>query len=645
LFSEHEGQWSIERDTEAQSQANKEDTGQYSNAPDFLLSPDSTVSPQTCKIGPLLRKRRNPTDSTDTAKRDAAMALELSTSLAVRRSTRLRSKLKLSCMFASCELFLSKLTRMTDDQKRTVEPTKPTKPAKKALQTLRDIEKPLLSFIKPNVSPFEVANSSSDELPAVLSTEWQLKYPPGGSTHPSYPWPSADSRLMFQSHHIPVLNGLPNISHLSALILPTGWRHISWSGLNPVVFDPHHQAFKLTQVGPLPLTSEELHQGGLHNYVPGGKSHPEAGLLPLLSALSDGSDTDIFNFDGVDWALPWAQIEGLPLDSSYLANTTEKVLITRDQSANSNLQKPTLYVEARDCPDDVFDLKDGWRWLSNKEMSPNVTFSPTPGRRWRGLGVQRTSRKVKQPIAALMAIAIAEKEGENPERYLGNQRLREFCVFKSIATPVYINITLLQDVEFTLVELLWFFPNHYQWRKAGDRLIRSGFSASNIANFINMSRHLSGTSICNNSTVHGHLLRSQEEEGAATEKTRTNHHMMSCTAEDWTYSASETTDYPLLALAHGLLELPCGPDAGPLTAIIKWCRDNNRYRAMLSDVPALLKEANIEPLIEPGESSEPDQEVLSRHTEAIRKDRQRVLQEKRESESGKNGESMKRKVV
>ncbi|KAJ4321616.1 hypothetical protein N0V94_002815 [Neodidymelliopsis sp. IMI 364377] len=583
---------------------------------------------QTHKLESVLRRQRNPTDSSDTAKYDAALDLELSMSRSVRRSTRLRRNPELSY-----------------SRKRTVEPTKPTKPAKKALQTLLNIEQSLLSFDKPNISPFEVIISPSDGLPTVLSTEWQLKYPPGGSTHPSYPWPSADLRLTFQPHCVPIVNGLPDISHLPSLILPTGWRHVSWSGLNPVVFDHYHQAFKLTQVGPLPLTSEELHQGGLHNYVPGGKFHPEAGLLPSLSVLSDGSDTDVFTFDGVDWKLPWAQIEGIPLDNGCLADITENDLMILDQSANSNLPKPILYAEARDYPDDVFDLEDGWRWLSNKEILPSMTFSPAPGRKWRGLGVQRTSRKVKQPIAALMAIAIAEKEGENPEHYLGNQRLREFCVFKSIATPVHINITLLQDVEFTLVGLLWFFPNHYQWRKAGDRLKCSEFSASNVANFINMSRELSGTSICNNSTVHGHLLRNQDEKEAEPEETRTNHQTISYTAEEWTYSAWETTDYPLLALAHGLLELPSGPDAGPLTAMIQWFRDNNRFRAMLSDVPALLKEADIEPLIESGEGFEPDQEVLSRHIEAIKKDRQRVLQEKKDSESRKDGKPMKRKVV
>lgn len=98
-------------------------------------------------------------------------------------------------------------------------------------------------------------------------------------------------------------NGLPDVSCASTLVLPSGWHHTSWSGLYPVVFDPFQQAFKLTPIGPLPLTCEELHQGGLHSYVPGGSLHQEYGMLPAISSLSDGSDFEVCNFDGVDWIL------------------------------------------------------------------------------------------------------------------------------------------------------------------------------------------------------------------------------------------------------------------------------------------------------------------------------------------------------
>ncbi|KAF2623235.1 hypothetical protein BU25DRAFT_442669 [Macroventuria anomochaeta] len=495
---------------------------------------------------------------------------------------------------------------------------------------------------EPTTTPFEVAITSNGELPALHSTEWQLRYPPGGSTHPSYPWPSADPRLVFHAHFVPLNNGLPSAKHMTNLALPMGWRHTSWSGLYPVVFDPHQQVFKLTPIGALPLTSEELHQGGLQDYAPCGKLHPEFGLLPLLSAFSDGSNGDVFNFEGVSWKLPWAQIEGLPEDRSHATSLDTTAVIIPEASAIPVIQLPPRYIEARDCPDDVFDLQDGWWWLLEMEQVPPVTFTPTPGRKWRGTGVQRTPRKIKQPIAALMAITMAESEEDNAERYLGNQNTREFCPFKSVATPVHINITLLQDVEFTLVELLSYFPLHYQWRKAGDRMARAGMSATDISNFVNMTRCLPGASVCSHGSVDHHVFRKIADK-ANTKATHSSGEIMSYTAEHWTYTVWEMTDYPLLALTHGLVELPSGVDAGPLTAIIKWVRKKGRYRTMLSEAPVLMRDANIESRIDSGTGFDPDKEVLARHIEAIRKDSLRVIRKTKELDTAKEMKPRKRK--
>lgn len=466
--------------------------------------------------------------------------------------------------------------------------------------------------------PSEVAVTSNDDLPSFLSTEWQLRYPAGGSTHPSYPWPIADSRLIFHSQSVPLRNGLPDVSLVSTLDLPTGWRQATWCALHPIVFDPYQQAFKLTPVGPLPLTCEELHQGGLWDYVPGGVRHPEAGLLPSLSSLSDGSDAVVFNFEGVDWTLPWTDCESyLPTD---LNNSTPP-------------DHPPHYSESRDCPDGIIDLEEAWRWLCEREQNSSLCFIATPGKTWKGTGVHRTKRKRKAPIPSLMANTMAEGKQDNPEGYLLKQDARAFDAFKSIATPVHVNIALLQDVEFTLVELLSFFPFHYQWRKGGDRLARSGMSAADIMNYINMSRCLPCTSACSKSSIDDNVFWHKLDDGTKVKLNPSNIEASGYTAEQWSYSVWEKTDYPMHALAHGLVELPAGPDAGPLTRMMKWCRERKIYKVMLSDVPTLLSEAGIDPLIEPGNDVDPDQEVLARHAGSIRKDRLRVLREMKVSKN------------
>ncbi|KAH6629376.1 hypothetical protein C7974DRAFT_394345 [Boeremia exigua] len=544
-----------------------------------------------------------------------------------RRSTRIQSKMKNQ----------DKLDQTTKSMK-TPKPTKPSKPSKSVKQNgsvLSPIASPPnLTQAEISDSPFEVPLSTSGELPIHLSTQWQLQYPPGGSTHPCYPWPTADPRLTFHAHHVPLNNGLPDVSYVPTLVLPVGWRRACWSGLYPVVFDPYQQAFKLTPIGPLPLTSEEVNQGGLQDYIPGGKAHPEFGLLPMLSILSDGSDSEVFNFEGVDWKLPWAQVEG---------DFTFEIVTTSPVDVPSTTPPPTpYYIEQRDNPDDVIDLEDAWRWLEEWDPSSTSVFKATPGKSWQGSGIPLTSRSIKQPIASLMSMTMADKDPE-AEHYLVKQVRRDFCPLKSVATPVHVDITLLKGVEFTIVELLTYFPSHYQWRGATRRLVRAGLSSADVANFVNMTRSLPAGSLCVAGTVNGYLSWDRDDDGNRIRLELSADTATCYTAEHWSNIVWELADYPLLGLAVGLKDLPSGADAGPLTSLIQWCREQKRHKSMLSDVPTLLKEANIEPCLESGNGTDPDESVLARYSTALKKDRLRVLKDIRVLKEIKETEALREK--
>lgn len=484
------------------------------------------------------------------------------------------------------------------------------------------------------ITPAKVDPIPFEGLPALRSLDWDLQYPPGGSTHPSYPYPNLDPRLIFCQPFVPVIDGLPDFSKVPKLVLPIGWRQVSWSGLLPIVFDPYLQAFKLTPVGPLPLTCEELQQGGLQKYVPGGELHPETALLPDIMQLSDGSVDDVYNWEDVDWVLPWGDHENGDFAKSQ---TSSPGLASGFRSATGHdllqITSSTISpaVDVWECPDNIVNLEEAWRWLAEYENRRGPLFEFSATKTWRGTGIHCVSRKIKQPIAGLMAITLADKS-EDATSYLVNQNGREFCAFKSVATPVNVDITLLKDVEITLFELMVYFPNHYKWRKYADRVVRSGMSAADITNFINMTRSLGGEAIKNKSTINDHMYFETEAAGGrkrvriqrSEEEMTTSH-----TVDGWGYDVWELSDYPLLGLAHGLQTLPVGPDAGPLTACIAWCRKNGRYHHMLSEVSELLKEIGIEPLIEPAEDGCPDKEVLGRHSDALRIDRKRVLREMR----------------
>ncbi|CAO2653595.1 Nn.00g030060.m01.CDS01 [Neocucurbitaria sp. VM-36] len=476
---------------------------------------------------------------------------------------------------------------------------------------------------------FEIDPVPFESLPSLHSINWQLQYPPGGSAHPSYPYPNLDPRLIFHEHLVSLEEGLPNISQVPKLLLPMGWKHVSWSGLVPIVFDPYHQAFKLTPIGPMPLTCEELRQNGLYRYVPGGDLHPETAHLPRMMLLSDGSDGEVYDWEGIDWVLPWNGIDnalGCQNDPTHPVITVGTKTSTPDHTQTVVAREvPNCYNEGWDCPDGVIDLAEAWRWLREKEQKPSPTFNPSKGKSWRGTGIHRTSRRYKQPIGGLMAATLSTIS-DNLEQYLVNQDRREFCQFRSIATPVHVNIALLGDMEITLKELLCYFPNHYQWRKCADRFVRAGLNGSDIANLVNMTRDLSDDAVRKSGTIKERISYETGEDSTRVKIVRSNEEEVSYTADGWTYDTCELSDYPLLALAHGILELPRGEDTGPLTQMILWSRKEQRYDTLLGDVPAMLTEAGIAKNIQRIAEECPDKSMLVRHAEAIKEDRKRVLE-------------------
>ncbi|KAF1936230.1 hypothetical protein EJ02DRAFT_506647 [Clathrospora elynae] len=538
---------------------------------------------------------------------------------------------------------------------------------------LRTMAKPRFS----EATDLSIVPSKADPIPfqgfpIVQSLDWQLQYPPGGSTHPSYPFPALDPRLVFHQSFVPVTDGLPDITRVPELVLPMGWKQVSWAGLLPIAFDPYRQSFKLTPVGPLPLTCEELRQGGLHKYVPGGELHPESEYLPQMMKLSDGSADDVYDFDSVDWTLPWGGHESFYAPASPSTDLSSPNSGTGLQPTSPAL--PTVIVhpwkEARDCPNMVFDLSDGWRWLAEKERQPFMEFIPTPWKQWRGTGAIRSSRKLKSPIPELMMLAsqlTSSTPNDIPNPTLqkqdsagGLKSYNEFCPFKSISTPMNVDITSLSDTEFTVMEILSYFPQHYNWGHAAERLTRASMGPAMIRNTINMTRALEGETVLDrehiayavNTAKKRDLARPEEadiEEATRdqTPKPTVINFTMSYTAEGWIYEVWNKIDYPLLALAHGLQSLPTGVDAGPLTELIIWCREQGRYQVLISEVPALLKEAGIEPLIEAGECGCPDKEVMSRHADAIKMDKLRISktagEKKRVLDGGEEGKKEKRR--
>jgi hypothetical protein len=434
--------------------------------------------------------------------------------------------------------------------------------------------------------------------------------------------------LIFHQAFVPVIDNLPDLTRVPKLLLPVGWKHVSWSGLLPIAFDPYQQAFKLTPAGPMPLTCEELRQGGLHKYVPGGELHPEYGMLPEIVKLSDGSDSEIFDFEGVHWTLPWE--ENSSFHDSQISPTPQlsrhKTSFFQEHILEIGTPLPSfINFGVRDCPGGIMTLEDAWKWLTMKEENPNVTFQPDTSKTWKQLNIVRAQRRYKQPVPALMATALVE----NDAVYLANQDALEFCPMKSVATPAHVDIKLLGTTEFTLMELLCYFPNHYQWRKGGDRLALSGLNYADMANMVNMTRQLTSEVGKTSTAFQATIVYEKQGDGPRTRIVRSDSDPKDYTAQGWMYSVWEPTDYPLFGPAHGLRESPSGDDAGPLTRLMDWCRNQRRFTVMLSEVPILLVEVSIDPKIQRDGVECPDKAMLPRHVDALKEDRKRVLREEK----------------
>jgi hypothetical protein len=240
---------------------------------------------------------------------------------------------------------------------------------------------------------------------------------------------------------------------------------------------------------------------------------------------------------------------------------------------------------------------------------------------------KQISWRKKHPIAELLMRALNEQNA-GPSTPLWNQDSKAFSQVGSVAPPstVAVNLCLGSMVEITLIECMAYFPNIFTERPLLVRSVRAGLNCGSIANMVNMVRQLSGMDAFTHSRI-ATLLR-RVKGGPVMEDNVKNVETTDFTAREWLKHKVGKTglDYPLVALEHGLLGLPQGDDAGPLTQLIQLCKTHGKYRVMLSEVPDLLQQAGIASIIQkPVNGDCPDRAAVARHRYSVEQDRARVL--------------------
>ncbi|KAF2245306.1 hypothetical protein BU26DRAFT_507989 [Trematosphaeria pertusa] len=436
---------------------------------------------------------------------------------------------------------------------------------------------------------------------------------------------ASDPRLCFYAQPMP-----PEHSHhlprFVPLDLPQGWRSMQRVDLEPVVLNPHDWAFRLTPAGPVALTPAEVFQYRITG-VSRSRRTPQSNPDPMVIDL-ELIDDELTEFmppnsrrGDPDQLTAYADpLGGLPPKVAYegaVRAKKRKLQGPLSPSVVRSIEQESDGDAALLCPMGIIDVEDAWAWIRHMAQNPTPEYHAPNRKPDERL---KSAHKVKHPIPELMMVAL-KPPGSGIGSQLKDQDALPFCQTRSITPPEKVGVHehLGSHVELTLIECAAYFPRQAIRPEYLKRFRRAGMGSVGTVSLINMLRQLTGKSNFHESR----LSHTFKRYGCTADNNATR----DFTAQQWTPdTGSKTIDYPLLALEHGVVHLPQGDDAGPLTKLIQWCKNNAQHRVLLSEVPALLSTAGISSTIaRPADGRCPDRVAHGRHHQAIQIDRKRIL--------------------
>ncbi|KAF2245307.1 hypothetical protein BU26DRAFT_567902 [Trematosphaeria pertusa] len=471
---------------------------------------------------------------------------------------------------------------------------------------------------------------------STFSTPWHLNGTPSPNTGmPAYerPWvhgqasDQGNGRLT-ESTRLRLSNGPPGgLAHLKAVIsasihgeyAPTPMVHSS--NLAPSQ-KPAPRAIPVPLPKPAPVASEVDTQPNKRIRL-----GQQQATVARTRSVEGNDPKDISNNPAPPHLVKCVQ---LPLESATIRTKTSKV--PRTLPSNPPTMPPGDLTSEILCPSNIVDLGDAWDWIEHMAKTPTMRFQPTVQKVRSGEAKTYCDRHKKHPIPMFMMLAM-QINGFGPSTELMYQTGRTFMRTTAVMAPHNLEMNYLGTTELTLIEICAYFSQLIIRAECLDRLIRAGMNQGQIADTVNWVRQLSGLK---SSFSHIRVLKRAQEAGRKLHdrklkiEQRDRLDTVDFSARGWNYTEIKTMDYPLLALAHGVEIQITGEDAGPLTHLIAWCKANGRYRAMLSEVPMLLDEAHILPLIvRPADGSCPDKAAFVRHRDQVNLDRLRVQRSRR----------------
>jgi hypothetical protein len=250
-----------------------------------------------------------------------------------------------------------------------------------------------------------------------------------------------------------------------------------------------------------------------------------------------------------------------------------------------------------------------------KGKLPVVAESPKKSPPKASTSIAKASKRYHRPSEGALRINKARKVPEPAEL----DDLPDHKLY-SHSPPSSVEIRLMGNVVVTSVELMSFFPVHYDWTDYLRRMYHGGWSWQRIAEFIMNVRDEGGSETEN--------LRSNMAKRAARVmgdelKNGTRTPVTNFTCAGWVPSEGEVTEYFVVDLAAGIQrdDFPTGVDRGPLTRTIEYLLDHPEQKISqglkLSQLAHFVQQKGFEDLaalgMQAGAAVNADNEACNRH--------------------------------
>ncbi|PVH97398.1 hypothetical protein DM02DRAFT_631191 [Periconia macrospinosa] len=231
--------------------------------------------------------------------------------------------------------------------------------------------------------------------------------------------------------------------------------------------------------------------------------------------------------------------------------------------------------------------------------SPEPT-TPEPETTHRQARPRRTPKQPSSKITRYPNYSEGHKRAAKlmPEIWLNPRMAKEEHWLLSHCTPQDVNIRLC-DFDFSVVEILTYFPAHTFWFSVAERLRRSGWTANAIAGCVKWARKYTPLEPPLRYTTNRYHTQRARKWFSCNSYVETANPSKMSDRTGGQHGRIDAIEYFLVGLAEGVIFHPCGDDARALTRAIAHARGMGHDQVKLSQARSYIEEHNLFDLSKP----------------------------------------------